>query len=131
MGANHIPKANLGFKAVAVVAAVDLNGEVLGVTLNPKSIRAESFKAFLKKVGIFRRRRKTYLFLDNLRLHHNKDIACYARSRGIHLIFNASYSPVYNGGVEGLWAYAKRVFSRHYITEANFDDQTMIEGLVK
>jgi transposase len=116
---------------VAVVAAVDLNGDVLGVTLNPKSISFDSFKQFLKKLTLHTKRRKTFLFLDNLRLHHSNEIKTVAKARGMHLLFNASYSPVYNGGVEGLWAYAKRVFSRHCITNANFEDQVMIEELVR
>ena len=103
-----IPKAKLSFKAVAVVAAVDTNGEVIGVTLNPKSIRAESFREFLDKCAQHVKKRKTYMFLDNLHLHHNKEIIAYAKQRKLHFLWNAPYSPVYNGGVEGLWAYAKR-----------------------
>jgi transposase len=70
------------------------------------------------------------MFLDNLRLHHNKDLAAYAKSKDIHFLYNASYSPVYNGAVESLWALAKRNFSRECITSANFEDQDMICRLV-
>jgi hypothetical protein len=47
--ASFIPKANLGFKAIAVVSAVDQDGTIIGTTLNPKSIRKDSFLEFLDK----------------------------------------------------------------------------------
>jgi transposase len=71
------------------------------------------------------------MFLDNLKMHHNGDVAVFAKKRGIRFMFNASYSPVFNGGVEGLWALAKRNFARHCINQTNFDDQEFIVDLVR
>ena len=48
----------------------------------------------------------------------------------MRLRYNATYSPQYNP-VEGLWAFAKRIFARHCITNDNFQDVNHMRGLVK
>jgi transposase len=127
----HIPKANLGFKAVAVVAAIDMEGNLLGLTLADKSIRYDAFVEFLESCyQQHKTSRWTFLMLDNLRLHHNKSIRSLCHHMRYSLRFNSSYSPVFNP-IESLWAYAKRDFARHCITEVNFEDQDHVRGLVR
>jgi transposase len=44
-------------------------------------------------------------------------------------MYNAVYSPQFNP-IEGLWAWAKRIFARHCITGANFNSKKAIRRLV-
>ena len=70
------------------------------------------------------------MFMDNLRLHHMKIVKEYAVSHCIALRYNAAYSPEFNP-IEGLWAYAKRSFSRYMINEHNFKDRALLYRLVR
>ena len=70
------------------------------------------------------------MFLDNLRVHHMKEVKAHAASHSISLWYNAAYSPEFNP-IEGLWAYAKRNFNRHCIDHSNFKDRDALYKLVR
>ena len=74
-------------------------------------------------------KRKVFIFLDNLRLHHMKAVKAEARRRNQEFIFNASYSSEFNP-IERLWALAKHRFSREIITESTWKSQAEVEALV-
>ena len=65
-----VDKAKIGFKAIAVVAAINLSGEVVEVLIRENSICHPDFEAFLNALRTKMRSRKTYIFVDNLRIHH-------------------------------------------------------------
>ena len=115
---------------MAVVAAIDMDGRILSLVLNPKSIKAFSFTEFMDKVAINLNPGPAHMLVDNLRMHHSFIIKAHAKSHGINLLYNPKYSPIFNP-IEGLWAYAKRIFSRHCINDTNFNDVGVIFRLVK
>ena len=125
-----VPKRALGFKAIAVVAAIDRNGRVIGLTLADGSIGKHQFRYFIDSCTETRGQRTTHLFLDNLRLHHMKEIKEYAAQKSMSLWYNAAYSPQLNP-IEFLWAYAKRNFKRHCIHEADFKNRSKLYRLVR
>ena len=45
-----IDKAKIGFKAIAVVAAINLKGRVIALLVKEKSIITSDFVEFLKKI---------------------------------------------------------------------------------
>jgi hypothetical protein len=63
---------------VAVVAAIDLNGDVVGLTLQQKCILKADFMEFLSKVSL-RCRGKGTVFLDNLPMHKGKLVKEHAK----------------------------------------------------
>ena len=71
----NVEKLKIGFKEVAVVGAIDLSGRVVALLTREKSIATDDFVAFLKKLKQSMRKQKTYIFLDNLRVHHTHIIA--------------------------------------------------------
>jgi transposase len=124
-----IGKDKFGFACVAVVAAIDVNGKLVSLVTSRKSIKEPEFKKMLKNIQKNMGRRKVYIFLDNLRLHHMKNIKAEARRRNQELVFNASYSSEFNP-VERLWALAKHRFSRDIVTESTWKSQAEIEAIV-
>ena len=70
-----MPKNALGFQAVAVVAAITAEGEVIAIKLAEKSINTSDFITFLQFVDIRLNRGKAYMFLDNLKMHHSRLVA--------------------------------------------------------
>ena len=69
-----IDKAKIGFKAIAVVAAINLKGRVIALLVKEKSIITSDFVEFLKKIRQRMYKAKTYVFLDNLNIHHTNII---------------------------------------------------------
>ena len=51
----------------------------------------------------------TFILLDNLNVHHNKEVKELAKSLGFELIFNAAYYSHVNV-IKRLWCYSKRAF---------------------
>lgn len=125
----EVPKAKLGFKAVAVVAALDLRGKVVSLITREKSIDTEAFLEFMNKLCRKMRGKKTYVFLDNLRIHHTSAITRRAAENKQELVFNASYSSPFNP-IERLWAIAKRQFILNCVTDTDFRSQAEISALV-
>ena len=74
-----IEKAKLGFTAIAVVAAINLKGEVVSYLIKDKTICRDDFVEFLDKLRVHMKRRKTYIMLDNLRLHYTEAVESTAR----------------------------------------------------
>ncbi len=65
------------------------------------------------------KRQKTYVFLENLQIHHTRIVMDNAFKNNQVLIFNASYSSYLNP-IERLWEVAKRQFIKDCITDADF-----------
>ena len=65
-----VDRNSLGFKAVGVVAGINMLGKVVAVHMELNSIDKHSFVIFLKKVRKYNKGRKTYIFLDNLSVHY-------------------------------------------------------------
>ena len=65
-----IDKANIGFKCVAVVGAIDVQGRVVALLQTDLSIKTTDFVDFLRSLRTRMKRQKTYVFLDNLQVHH-------------------------------------------------------------
>ena len=97
-----IDKAKIGFRAIAVVAAINLQGRVVALLLREGSICKSDFVDFLRNLKSRMRGEKTYVFLDNLRIQHTLIIASKAQANNQVLIFNASYSSQLNS-IERLW----------------------------
>ena len=108
-----------------MVAAINIKGELIAMHVKEKSICRDDFIVFLNQMRRNRNRRKTYVFLDNLNIHHSYIVKERARINRQELIFNAAYSSEINP-IERLWALAKRIFARDLITEANFKDKEMM-----
>ena len=106
-----IDKQKLGFRAIAVVAAIDLSGKVVALLTREKSICTDSFLEFLELLRKKMRGAKTFVFLDNLKIHHTHIIARKAESCSQVLVFNAPYSSHLNP-IERLWALASGSSSR-------------------
>ena len=112
-----IKKKKIGFKAIAVVAAVDRAGKVVALHMRERSIDSDAFVVFLKKVGVAMKRRKCYMLVDNLITHRTDDVREQARKSNIELIFNGTYSSDYNA-IERLWSFSKHRFYKTCIDEA-------------
>ena len=86
-------------------------GKVVAYYSQEKSIDSDAFVEFLKVVGKKMNRRKTYILVDNLRVHRTADVMAQAKKSRIYLIFNGTYSSEYNP-IERLWAWAKHRFQK-------------------
>ena len=103
-------KPKLGFKAIAVVGAIDRKGKVVTIQTYDYSINVDKFLLFLQELRATRSSSKRiFIFLDNLRVHYSLRVREFCNQNNIELIFNAAYSSEYNP-VERLWALAKRSF---------------------
>ncbi len=65
-----IDKAKIGLRAIAVVAAINLQGRVVALLLREGSICTGDFVDFLQNLKSRMRGEKTYVFLENLRIQH-------------------------------------------------------------
>ena len=71
----------------------------------------------------------TYVLLDNLNVHHNKEVKELAKSLGFEFIFNAAYYSHVNV-IERLWCYSKRAFQRKIIQEPDWKNHDNVKELV-
>ena len=85
-------KEKYGFAAVAVVAAINMDGKVVGLVSSAMSIKKPEFSKLLRQIKKETKRRKAYVFLDNLRTHNSNEITDLANKLNIELLYNASYS---------------------------------------
>ena len=107
-----IYKPKLGFKAIAVVGAIDIKGRVRTICCHDYSINVDKFIQFLQELRVMKNASTMiYIFLDNLRVHYSLRVRQYCRENKIELVFNAAYSSEYNP-IERLWALSKRIFQR-------------------
>jgi hypothetical protein len=65
-----IDKAKIGFKCIAVVGAINVQGRVVALLQRDLSIKTSDFVEFLRVLRTRMKRQKTYIFLDNLQVHH-------------------------------------------------------------
>lgn len=125
-----IQKENLTFKAIPVLAAIDIEGRVISCIIGEESsIRLDDLLQFLIQIKAHYGRRKVVLFLDNLKLHYNHDFVRQANQYKYRLIYNASYSSHLNP-IERLWALAKRSFGREILSECNLRFQSDVRAFV-
>ena len=114
-----IDKAKISFKCIAVVTAIDIQGRVVALLQRDLSIKTSDFVDFLRALRTRMKKQKTYIFLDNLQVHHTHVVRENAFKNNQVLIFNASYSSHLNP-IERLWAVAKRQFIKDCVTDADF-----------
>ena len=125
-----IDKAKIGFKCIAVVGAINVQGRVVALLQRDLSIKTSDFVEFLRVLRTRMKRQKTYIFLDNLQVHHTHLVRDNAFKNNQVLIFNASYSSHLNP-VERLWAIAKPYLIKDCVTDADFRMQEEVKALVK
>ena len=101
-----IPKKTLGFKAIAVAAAVDMTGKVVAHLVTDHSIDKYKFAAFLDQVNAFTRGRQCVMLVDNLSVHYTDLVKRTAQRYRISLVYNGTYSSEFNP-IERLWAWSK------------------------
>ena len=101
-----IEKKKLGFKAIAVAAAINLQGEVIAWHVRDGAIDSDSYILFLKQVIKYTRRRKCKMMVDNLSVHRTRDVQNFCEKHRITLVFNGTYSSWANP-IERLWAWTK------------------------
>jgi hypothetical protein len=105
----------VSFDAIALLAAINTEGEVVKFALHPKFINVERFNDFLSQIAS--ESETTYVFLDNLRVHRSKLVRDHASKLRIELIFNSAYSSPFNP-IERLFAYAKRSFGKSLLANS-------------
>ena len=127
-GPTH-PTNCLRFGAIAVVAAVDLKGEVVAMHMKDFSIKWDSFITFLEKLKPKKKSQKTFVFLDNLKAHHSPEVKTYAKEANIELLYNAAYSSELNP-IERLWLFSKRLFYKRVIEFSDWKDRPRLYSLV-
>lgn len=81
----------------------------------------------LKKVY---KRRKVFIFLDNLNIHRNPDFLNTLKQNGHEPIYNASYSSALNP-IERLWAFGKKIFGRELVGNCDLKNKAEVEGFVR
>ena len=83
--------SKLSFDAVAAVAGIDGDGRLVDYVLSKGAITIPTFLDFIEKIGNHYQGKKVYLFLDNLILHHKKQVALRCERLNVKIIFNAKY----------------------------------------
>ena len=104
-----VQKKKAGFKAIAVAAAIDMDGKIAGLHICDHSIDRFSYVKFLEDVHKNNDNKDCIMLVDNLAVHRTKLVRDYAASHGIELLFNGTYSSNYNP-IERLWAWSKHRF---------------------
>ena len=100
---NVVPLQQLSFKAQAVLAAHDVNGEVIDFDIQTKSFDSVQFTAFLANLrSIYPKRKIIHCFIDNARIHHANSVKDYCKNNKIELHFNSAYSSEFQP-CEYLW----------------------------
>ena len=83
---------SLSFKAVAVIAATDVKGKLVNYLIRDFSIKKDDIVEFLQETSWELEGSESYLFLDNLRAHHSREVAAEAKRNNQTLLFNGGYS---------------------------------------
>ena len=120
-GPVFLPKKKVGFKAIAVAAAIDSSGRVVAHLTRERSIDSGVFMDFLHKLKDYLGRRRAVLFLDNLGTHRTKAVQKLAPKLGIELVFNGTYSSNFMP-IERLWGWSKHHFTRACAQDAPYHD---------
>ena len=120
-GPVFLPKKKVGFKAIAVAAAIDSDGCVVAHIIRERSIDSRDFMDFLHRLKDHIGRRRAVLLLDNLGVHRTKAVQKLAPKLGIELLFNGTYSSNFMP-IERLWSWAKHHFTRACAQDAPYHD---------
>ena len=120
-GPVFLPKKKVGFKAIAVAAAIDSDGRVVAHIIRERSIDSRDFMDFLHRLKDHIGRRRAVLLLDNLGVHRTKAVQKLAPKLGIELLFNGTYSSNFMP-IERLWSWAKHHFTRACAQDAPYHD---------
>lgn len=76
------------------------------------------------------KKRKTYIFCDNLKMHYSQEVKSAAHRNNQVLLFNASYCSPLNP-IERLWLHAKRIFARGVIENTDFKSEAQVTAMVE
>lgn len=125
-----LEKKKLAFKAIAVAAAIDTEGNVVAAHIVDGAINGDEFLIFLDKVAAHTNRRKTIMLLDNLKIHHMYCVKRKADRMRLELLFNGTYSSTFNP-IERLWAWAKQRFQKRCVDDAPYHNQAHMRRLVE
>ena len=106
-----IPRKKLSFKAIAVAAAIDMDGAVVGLEVVDDSIDSISYCRFLQKVADSQQGEPCIMLVDNLKVHRTDAVVKKANELSITLLYNGIYSSEYNP-IERLWAWTKQRFTK-------------------
>ena len=102
----------VGFRAVAVVAAVDVDGAVPYTLMREGAIDQDAFIDFLEglrdRIAV-PREQEIVLLVDNLAVHRTHRVRARSAVLKVRLLFNAPYSSEYNP-IERLWAWSKQLW---------------------
>ena len=111
---NRYQNVTIDFKRMhiqttAVAAAFSMEHGLLALRQYPKSLNIDKFHDYLKLVRKRLRKRKCYMFFDNLSVHRSKKTIENMRKLNIVPIFNVAYAPQYNPA-ELCYAFVKREY---------------------
>ena len=112
-------KQRLVSNALLLWGAINVQGRVVALLQRDLSIKTSDLVEFLRVMRTRMKRQKTYIFLDNLHVHHTHLVRDNAFKNNQVLIFNALYSNHLNP-IERLLAVAKRPFIKDCVTYADF-----------
>ena len=111
----------VSFPAIAVVAAIDINGNIISYLIKDFSIKKPDFIQFLNLTKRMMSGSKTYILLDNLKVHHSSEVSDVADRNKQNLLFNGSYSSELNP-IEFLWYLAKAKFRSGLLESTDYKD---------
>ena len=115
--------AKLYFDAVAALAGVNGHCKLVEFLLCKIAITIPALLNFIDEIGDHYQGKKVYVFLDNLRLHHIKQVALKCERFNIEIIFNSCYSSEYNSPLGLL---LKSIFRKDLLQIPNFKNHELI-----
>ena len=108
-------KHKIGFKAIAVTSAINMEGNIVTTQITDYSVSVEKFIQFLQDLrSLTCLEEQIYIYIDNLRVHHSTLVKEFCTRNNIGIVFAASYSSMYNP-IERVWALAKKIFQRKLV----------------
>ena len=125
-----IPRKKLSFKAIAVAAAIDMDGAVSGIEVVDEAIDSTAYLRFLHKVAAAQQGQPCIMLVDNLRVHYTKEVVALAAKLRIELCYNGIYSSEYNP-IERLWAWSKARFTKRCTGDVPYHLQNKMRDLVE
>jgi hypothetical protein len=102
-----IPTGRASFPAVAAIAGITPEGQVLASLTRKKAITSSDFIEFLLLAAQRCTKPPLTVFVDQHPLHKTAEVNAFCRQKGIKLLLNAAYSSEYNA-VERLWILANK-----------------------
>ena len=115
-----VKKKKFSFKAIAVCAAIDMDGHVVAENIVDKAIDQNEFAHFLCRVRDYYRGAPVLMLVDNLSVHYTAVAKQTAKECNIELCFNGTYSSSYNP-IERLWSFSKRAMQKECIRAARYE----------